>query len=317
MNGIQGRLTGVVLLFSTNRGTSPVNEGEDRKDKADMQNTISEVTRSLPPGFRFHATDEELLLDYLKPKILRQPDGRHYDMIPEIDRKYLNSNRSNRTTKAGYWKPTGEVLTIVSEDTQAKIGIRKTLVFYEGRMPKGKRTNWLKHEYHLNPKCLGNNHAENEMLPYVVCRIKYKKDNKLMKGRAPTISPGGYSNSAFTNTNNVSETPMNQEEDHSSYCNNPDNEAAENREAFDPQPEMSVEELMELLPSSQPLDVILSYYNTTPATPAYQPQAAAEEGSSSFFDFSHNNDGNEFGHGYMPSPYSNSAYYSGFNCSNV
>ncbi|KAK3444388.1 hypothetical protein EUGRSUZ_A00369 [Eucalyptus grandis] len=157
-----------------------------------MQNTISEVTRSLPPGFRFQATDEELLLDYLKPKILRQPDGGHYDMIPEIDvlefepwqlpslfghmfsgkellffchlkRKYLNSNRSNRTTKAGYWKPTGEVLTIVSEDTKAKIGIRKTLVFYEGRMPEGKRTNWLKHEYHLNPRCLGNNHAENEV----------------------------------------------------------------------------------------------------------------------------------------------------------
>ncbi|KAL3752937.1 hypothetical protein ACJRO7_000348 [Eucalyptus globulus] len=308
-----------------------------------MQNTISEVTRSLPPGFRFQATDEELLLDYLKPKILGQPDGRHYNLIPEIDvlefepwqlpslfghmfsgkelfffchvkRKYLNSNRSNRTTKAGYWKPTGEVPTIVSEDTEAKIGIRKTLVFYEGRMPKGTRTNWVMHEYHLNPKCLGNNHDENEMLPYVVCRIKYKKDKKLMKGRAPTISPGGYPNSAFTNTNHVSETPMNQEEDHLSYCNYPNNEAAENRQAVDAQPEMSVEELMESLPSSQPLDGILSYYNTTPA---YQPQAAAEEGSSSFFDFSHDNDGNEFGHGYMPSPYSNSAYYSGFNCSNV
>jgi len=78
--------------------------------------------------------------------------------------------------------------------------------------------------------------------------------------------------------------------------------------------QMSVEELMESLPSSQPPDGILSYYNTTPA---YQPQAAAEEGSSSFFDFSPDNDGNEFGHEYMPSPYNNSAYYSGFDCGNV
>ncbi|KAL3752941.1 hypothetical protein ACJRO7_000352 [Eucalyptus globulus] len=308
-----------------------------------MQNTISEVTRSLPPGFRFQATDEELLLDYLKPKILGQPDGRHYDMIPEIDvlefepwqlpslfghmfsgkellffchlkRKYLNSNRSNRTTKAGYWKPTGEVPTIVSEDTEAQIGIRKTLVFYEGRMPKGKRTNFVMHEYLLKPKCLGNNHDENEMLPYALCRIKQKKDKKLMKGHALTISPGGYSNSHCTDTSNVSETPLNEEGDYLSFCDNLHNEVADNQEVVYAQPEMSVEELMESLPSSQPPDGILSYYNTTPA---YQPQATAEEGSSSFFDFSHDNDGNEFGHGYMPSPYSNSAYYSGFDCGNV
>ncbi|KAF7848476.1 hypothetical protein BT93_L1912 [Corymbia citriodora subsp. variegata] len=158
-----------------------------------MQISISGVTSSLPPGFGFHATAKELLLGYLKPKILGHPPDRHYyDMIPEIDvlefepwqlpsrfghmfdgkemyffcrvkRKYSRSSRSNRTTKAGYWKPTGKVRAVMDKDSDAQIGTKKTLVFYEGRMPSGKRTNWVMYEYLLKPKCLGNNHDENEV----------------------------------------------------------------------------------------------------------------------------------------------------------
>ncbi|KAF7848478.1 hypothetical protein BT93_L1914 [Corymbia citriodora subsp. variegata] len=304
-----------------------------------MENTILEITSSLPPGFRFHPTAEELLLHYLKPKILeRQPNRCYYDMLPEINvlefepwqlpswfghmfsgkelfffchvkRKYLKSNRSDRTTKAGYWKPTGKVRAVMDEDTDAQIGIKRTLVFHEGHMPNGKRTNWVMYEYYLNPKCLGNNHDENEMLPYVVCRIKQKKDKKLMKGHAPTISPGGYSNSPYTDTSNVSEIPMNQEGDYSSFCDNLHNEVADFEEVVHAQPEMSVEELMESPPPSQPLDGILSYDYTTPA---YQPQAGPEEGSSSFLGLSYDKDGNRVDHGYVPSPYSNPANYPGF-----
>ena len=38
---------------------------------------------SLPPGFRFHPTDEELVVDYLKRKI----NGRKIELeiIPEVD----------------------------------------------------------------------------------------------------------------------------------------------------------------------------------------------------------------------------------------
>ncbi|XP_030445621.2 NAC domain-containing protein 71-like [Syzygium oleosum] len=308
-----------------------------------MENTISEVMRSLPPGFRFHATDEELLIQYLKPKILGQQGEHYYDVIPEIDvcefepwqlpamfrhmfnskelfffchlkRKYFNSKRSDRTTKAGYWKVTGKERAIMSEDTNAPIGIKKTLVFYEGRVPKGKRTNWVSHEYHLNPECLGHNHNADELLPYVACRIKNKKEKKLIMAYAPTVSPEGCSSSPHAYTSNVSGTPVNQEGDHSSFCNTPDNEVADNQESVDAQPEMSVEELMESLPPLQPLDDTLLDYNDTLT---YQPHAEAEDGSSSLFDFSYNNYGDELDYGYMPSPYSNFANYSSFDWGNV
>ncbi|KAK2631737.1 hypothetical protein EUGRSUZ_L02501, partial [Eucalyptus grandis] len=161
----------------------------------------------------------------------------------------------------------------MSEDTDEPIGIKKTLVFYTGRMPKGKRTNWVSHEYHLNPKCLGQN--ENEMLPYVACRIKNKKEKKLMMGHAPTVSPEVYSSSLHAYTSNASETPVNQEGDYSSFCISPNDEVADDQEAVDAQPEISVGELMESLPPLQPLDDILSDCNTTLT---YYPQAGTEEG---------------------------------------
>ncbi|XP_056160874.1 NAC transcription factor 29-like [Syzygium oleosum] len=303
-----------------------------------MEDTLSEVMSSLPPGFRFHAYDEELLLLYLKPKILGQPDEHYSNIIPEIDvcelepwqlpdmfdhmfnrkemffycrvkLKYLNSRRSDRTTGAGYWKVTGKERPIMSEETNEQIGIKKTLVFYEGRVPKGKRTNWVMHEYHLNSKCLGVNHNEGEMLPYVACRIKNKKDKKPMMGHTPTIIPEGYSSSPYTCTSNVSDPPGNQEGDLPSFCNTPNNEVADHQGAADAQPEMSLGEIMDSLSPFQPLDVPSSDYNNTPT---YQPLAGVEEGLSTFFDFSYDNNGNEFDYGYMLSPCSNSANYSGW-----
>ncbi|XP_042433127.1 protein NTM1-like 9 isoform X2 [Zingiber officinale] len=130
---------------------------------------------SLPLGFRFRPTDVELVNHYLKGKI-RGRIKSEVEVIPVIDvckcdpwdlpakalikssdewfffspkdRKYPNSGRSNRTTLSGYWKATGKDRTIKARarDT-AIIGTKKTLVFYQGRAPKGVRTNWIMHEY--------------------------------------------------------------------------------------------------------------------------------------------------------------------------
>ncbi|CAI9116422.1 OLC1v1017562C3 [Oldenlandia corymbosa var. corymbosa] len=134
-----------------------------------------EDRKLFPPGFRFHPTDEELILYYLKRKICRR--RRRMDVITETDvykwdpeelpglsklktgdrqwffysprdRKYPNGGRSNRATRHGYWKATGKdrIITYNSRD----VGVKKTLVYYKGRAPSGERTDWVMHEYTLD-----------------------------------------------------------------------------------------------------------------------------------------------------------------------
>ncbi|GMN31177.1 hypothetical protein TIFTF001_003133 [Ficus carica] len=113
---------------------------------------------SLPLGFRFRPTDEELIDHYLRLKIngqlsvIKADDPEWFFFCPR-DRKYPNGQRSNRATDAGYWKATGKDRTIRSRGYRSDsnptglIGMKKTLVFYRGRAPKGERTRWIMHEY--------------------------------------------------------------------------------------------------------------------------------------------------------------------------
>ncbi|CAN1276171.1 NAC domain-containing protein 6 [Linum perenne] len=60
-----------------------------------------------------------------------------------VQRESKNGSRPNRITERGYWKATG------SDRKRQHIGVRKTLVFYKGRAPRGSKTDWVMNEYRL------------------------------------------------------------------------------------------------------------------------------------------------------------------------
>ncbi|KAL6538359.1 No apical meristem (NAM) protein [Orobanche gracilis] len=156
---------------------------------------------SLQPGFRFYPTDEELLVQYLCRKVA----GHHFSLqvIGDVDlykhdpwdlpskalfgekewyfftprdRKYPNGSRPNRVAGSGYWKATGTDKIITTEGR--KVGIKKALVFYVGKAPKGTKTNWIMHEYRLSqpPRKNGSSRLDE----WVLCRI-YKKNSSGQK----------------------------------------------------------------------------------------------------------------------------------------
>jgi len=63
------------------------------------------------------------------------------------DRKYPTGTRTNRATAAGFWKATGRDKAVLSKNSV--IGMRKTLVYYKGRAPNGRKSDWIMHEYRL------------------------------------------------------------------------------------------------------------------------------------------------------------------------
>ena len=63
------------------------------------------------------------------------------------DRKYPNGVRPNRAAGSGYWKATGADKPVVPRGRT--LGIKKALVFYAGKAPRGVKTDWIMHEYRL------------------------------------------------------------------------------------------------------------------------------------------------------------------------
>ncbi|KAL0387274.1 UNVERIFIED_CONTAM: NAC domain-containing protein 35 [Sesamum radiatum] len=112
------------------------------------------------PGFRFHRQRRSsssstsavrkltLFADFLFELGLAAIGEKEWYFYVPRDRKYRNGDRPNRVTTSGYWKATGADRMIRSENFRS-IGLKKTLVFYSGKAPKGIRTSWIMNEYRL------------------------------------------------------------------------------------------------------------------------------------------------------------------------
>lgn len=186
---------------------------------------------SLPPGFRFFPTDEELLVQYLCRKvaghdfslqIIADIDLYKFDpwelpskamfgekewyFFSPRDRKYPNGSRPNRVAGTGYWKATGTDKVITTGGK--RVGIKKALVFYVGKAPKGNKTNWIMHEYRLSEPQRKN--GSSRLDDWVLCRI-YKKNSSAQKhisgGGAPTTEQShGSSSSSSSQFDDVLES---------------------------------------------------------------------------------------------------------------
>ncbi|CAM8924817.1 unnamed protein product [Rhodiola kirilowii] len=154
---------------------------------------LKDIGATLPPGFRFNPSDEELICHYLYKKIANEEVSKGTLMeidlhtcepwqLPEMaklnasewyffsfrDRKYATGYRTNRATTCGYWKATGKDRTVRDPFTSEIVGMRKTLVFYLNRAPNGIKTGWIMHEFRLESP---------HILPkedWVLCRVFYK-----------------------------------------------------------------------------------------------------------------------------------------------
>lgn len=94
------------------------------------------------------------------------------------DRKYPNGSRPNRAAGTGYWKATGADKPIRPNGSSRHAGIKKALVFYAGKAPKGVKTNWIMHEYRLaDPNHTTNKKGSLRLDDWVLCRLYNKKNN--------------------------------------------------------------------------------------------------------------------------------------------
>ncbi|KAK4278939.1 hypothetical protein QN277_016711 [Acacia crassicarpa] len=219
------------------------------KLKVRSSSSEEEEGEVMAPGFRFHPTDEELVGFYLQRKVKKKP--LRIELIKQIDiyryhpwdlprnnggvegeregyffcrrgRKYRNSKRPNRVTVSGsgFWKATGIDKPIYGEGNQNGVvmGLKKSLVYYQGSAGKASKTDWMMHEFRL-PSPNNNNTSStdpplHDAEVWTLCKIfKRTPSKKYTQGAAikrsiahSTTEPGNLrsdinGNSCFTFNN--------------------------------------------------------------------------------------------------------------------
>ncbi|PRQ32462.1 putative transcription factor NAM family [Rosa chinensis] len=181
-------------------------------------------------GFRFYPTEEELVSFYLLNKL----ESKHQDsirrVIPDLDiystepwelpnyaaelcrgdteqwffftprqQREAQGGRPNRTTASGYWKATGSPGYVYSSDNRV-IGVKKTMVFYKGKAPTGRKTKWKMNEYRAidetaAPSATTSNSASTAIIPklrheFRLCRVYIVSGSSRAFDRRPPEGSG-------------------------------------------------------------------------------------------------------------------------------
>ncbi|XP_076944644.1 NAC domain-containing protein 79-like [Bidens hawaiensis] len=189
-----------------------------------------EEPMELPPGFRFHPTDYELIVHYLYRKVcdasfvsqaigdinltrfepwdlpLRAKIGeKEWYFFCVRDRKYPTGVRTNRATEMGYWKATGKDKEIYKEKTL--VGMKKTLVFYKGRAPKGEKTCWVMHEFRLDGELAIKDVSKSTKGEWVISKVFEKnygeKKNNISGVSVSPMNNVGYENDVVIDSSNM------------------------------------------------------------------------------------------------------------------
>ncbi|KAK4791068.1 hypothetical protein SAY86_031481 [Trapa natans] len=158
---------------------------------------LQQPVRPQPVGYRFYPTEEELVSFYLRNKLDGRNEEDMHRVIPVLDiyekepsdlprlagemcredaqqwfffarrqERETNGGRISRSTASGYWKSTGSRRYVYSSDHRA-IAVKKSMVFYEGRAPRGRKTKWKMNEY----KAIGATMQPTIRHEFSVCRV--------------------------------------------------------------------------------------------------------------------------------------------------
>ncbi|XP_010514776.1 PREDICTED: putative NAC domain-containing protein 61 [Camelina sativa] len=170
-------------------------------------------------GFRFYPTEEELLTFYLRIQ-LSGGNATIHSLIPILDvfsveptqlpnlagercrgdaeqwlffvprqEREARGGRPSRTTRSGYWKATGSPGPVFSPDNRV-IGVKKTMVFYTGKAPTGRKTKWKMNEYKAVDETASASTNPKLRNEFSICRIYIKSGSSRAFDRRPTEAYG-------------------------------------------------------------------------------------------------------------------------------
>ncbi|CAI8592482.1 unnamed protein product [Vicia faba] len=136
-------------------------DGEQKGSKSDY---------NFPPGFRFHPSDEELIVHYLQNKIKSRPLPA--SIIAEIDLYKYNPWELPNKSLFGE----EEWFFFSPRDRKYPNGLRPNRTAASGRPPKGGKTDWIMNEYRLVDTTMKSFRLKGSMRldDWVLCRVRHR-----------------------------------------------------------------------------------------------------------------------------------------------